>query len=98
MKLHIEGTPEEFADKSETLTKAFIDSLREHSPELAESLEKALPKPQVKLRNKMMQELHERTRTEYRRVCERIVKDVGKVLEKGAPAMVRTPVKPGERT
>jgi len=93
VKLHIEGTPEEFAEKGEDLTKALINAIREHRPDLAKSLEKALPKPKVKLHDKAMRELHDKTRAEYRKVLDRMVKDIGRVLEKGAPAMARTPVR-----
>ena len=82
MRLRIEATPDELADKSEALIKALADSLSDVAPELADQLEKAIPKDIPKLFQPTLRKIHEITRKEYEARLKWMVKDIGKVLDR----------------
>jgi len=82
VRLRIEATPDELADKSEALIKALADTLSVVDPDLAERLEKAIPKDVPKLRQPALREIHERTRKLYEERLEWMLKDIGKVLDR----------------
>ncbi len=82
MRLRIEATPDELADKSELLVKALVDTLAPVAPDLAERLEKAIPKDIPKLRQPALREIHEITRKAYEARLKWMIKDIGKVLDR----------------
>lgn len=90
MRLRIEATPDELADKANDLVKALAATLAPVAPDLAEALEKALEKAVPKDTPKMLQpalrEIHEVTRKEYERRLKWMVKDIGAVLDRAVLA------------
>jgi hypothetical protein len=82
VRLRIEATPDELANKSESLIKALADAIGPAAPDLAEALKKALPKETVKLIQPALREMHEITRKEYEKRLKWMVKDIGKVLDR----------------
>ena len=84
MRLRLDATTEELNTKGEDLIKALVESLTPTNPELAESLEKALPQPRPRLRYKALRELQEKTEENYRKMLDSMVKDIGKVLDTAA--------------
>ena len=82
MRLRIEATPDELADKSEALVKALADAIGPMAPDLAEALKKALPKAPVELLQPALREMHKVTRREYEKRLKWMLKDIGKVLDR----------------
>jgi hypothetical protein len=91
VRLRIEATPDELANKSESLIKALADAIGPAAPDLAEALKKALPKSTAKLIQPALREMHEVTRKEYEKRLNWMLKDIGKVLDRSlAKADVET--------
>jgi hypothetical protein len=82
VRLRIEATPDELANKSEALVKALVDTLAPVAPDIAEQLEKAIPKETPKLIQPALRQMHEITRREYEKRLKWMVKDIGKVLDR----------------
>ncbi len=82
MRLRIEATPDELADKSESLIKALADTLAPVAPDLAERLEKAIPKDTPKLRQPALREIHEITSKTYEARLKWMLKDINAVLDR----------------
>lgn len=81
MRLRIEATPDELAEKSEALVRALADTLGPVAPDIAEQLEKALPKSAAKMIQPALREIHEVTRKAYDARLKWMLKDIGKVLD-----------------
>lgn len=86
MRLQLEATPEELNEKGEQLVRSLVQQVAPFAPELAETLEKALPdaKERVQLRQRSLRELHERTQAEYRKTLTRMMDDIHKVITKAS--------------
>lgn len=82
MRLVIETTQDELAEKSEDLVKAIAGILSDVAPELAERLEKAIPKGVPKLSQPALRRIHEITRKEYGARLKWMVRDIEKVLDR----------------
>jgi len=83
MKLHLEATSEELAVKASKLAKAVTDLIRPADPELAESLEKALPKKEQELKSPVLRGLQQATEELYAKQVQAMLKEIGKVLDQG---------------
>lgn len=83
MKLHLEATSEELAVKASKLAKAVTDLIRPADPELAESLEKALPKKEQELKYPVLRGLQQATEELYAKQVQAMLKEIGKVLDQG---------------
>ena len=85
MKLRLEAdSPEEVRAKSRELIKALRDELAEAAPEVAEALEKALPRKEQELKYPVLRTLQKKTSEEYDRTLTRMLLDIGRVLDRGA--------------
>jgi hypothetical protein len=82
MHVRIEADPEELREKSTDLLQALAKAFADVSPELAESLEKALPEKESILKLPVLKELHTRTAQAYQRQMQLMLKDIGKVLDR----------------
>lgn len=82
MRLVIEATQDELAEKSEALVKAIAGVLEDVAPELADRLEKAIHKGVPKLAQPALRRIHEITRKEYEARLKWMVRDIGKVLDR----------------
>jgi len=80
MRVRLEATPQELSEKGEELIKALAHELYPVSPELAETLEKALPEKEPALKYKALRDIHKITKDEYEKTLERIHLDIAKVL------------------
>jgi hypothetical protein len=85
----LEASPEELEQKGHALIKALAAEVRLYAPDLAESLEKALPPPDQVLKYPVLQQLADKTREEYARALERMVGEIGKVLDQSTKADAR---------
>lgn len=83
MRLALDTTPQEYWLKRDTLIKALVDRIGQFDPELAETLEKALPAKEPELKYKAMQELHDQTAVEYSKMLKRMTADITEVLKSG---------------
>lgn len=82
MRLRLETTPAELSAKGDALVKALSDALRPADPELAERLAKALPPREHDLKYPALQEIHGRMAREYGAMQSRMLRDIGRVLER----------------
>ena len=82
MRLQLETTPAELADKGEDLIKALVGALRPVDGELAERLEKALPPEEPALKHPALRGIHARMRDAYRAQVDRMVREIGQVLQR----------------
>lgn len=80
MRLNLEATPTELAEKGEDLIRALMETVTPFSLELAESLEKALPEKRPNLKYKALREIHARTKDEYRKTLARMTEAINRVL------------------
>lgn len=80
MRVQLDATPQELSEKGEELIKALVRELAPVSPELAESLEKALPEKEPALKYRALRDIHKITKEEYAKTLERIHLDIAKVL------------------
>ncbi len=81
MHLRIEADPDELKEKSGDLIKALISAIAPSNPDLAESLEKALPPRENELKLPVLRELHQRTADAYEKQMTLMLKDISKVLD-----------------
>ena len=81
MRVRIDATPHELETKGNDLIKALVRSIGPLNADLAESLEKALPKKEPELKFKALQEIHEITAKEYEKMLERMYLDIATVIE-----------------
>ena len=86
MRVRLEATPQELADKGAALIKALVVELYPVSEELAENLEKALPAKEPALKYKALRDIHRITKEEYQKTLERVHLDIAKVLSEAADA------------
>lgn len=82
MRVIIDATPDELAEKSEALIQALAHELADVAPDLAEALEKALPKSSVKMLQPALEDIHEITRKAYAERLKWMMVDIGKVLNR----------------
>lgn len=82
MRFRLEASPGELPQKRDALIKALVDEFGRLDPDLAESLEKALPPREPELKFRVLQELRDKTVTEYERLTKRMLTDIGKVLDR----------------
>ena len=82
MKLRLEATPDELREKSGKLIERLRDELIDLAPGLAAILEKALSPKEAVLKYPVLRELAQQTSDEYDRTIERMLKDIGKVLDR----------------
>lgn len=83
MRFRLEATPDELLEKSDQLLEALHDAVAEVAPDAADRLEKALPRKESDLKFPVLRELAKRTSTEYERLTGSMLKEIGKVLDKG---------------
>ena len=86
MKLRLDATPKELAEKSEQLVQSVSTLLRPVSPELADALEKALPRKEAELKFPVLRDLQKKTEVLYDKQMDLMLKDIGKVLDKSLSA------------
>jgi len=84
MRLQLEATPQELNEKGDELIKALVRELYPTSPELAENLEKALPKKEPVLKYRALRDIHKITKEEYEKTLERMHLDISRVLSEAA--------------
>lgn len=82
MKLRLDATPQELAEKGERLVESLGELFRSVNPDLAEALEKALPRKESELKFPVLREIQKKEEAEYERQMKLMVKDIGKVLDK----------------
>lgn len=82
MRFTLEASPGELPRKRDALIKALVDEFGRIDPDLAESLEKALPPREPELKFRVLQELKAKTVAEYERLTKRMLADIGKVLDR----------------
>jgi len=80
--LRLEATPGELVEKSEKLVRKLRDLFWATSPELAESLEKALPRKEQDLKYPVLRELKKQTAEIYDQHMQAMLKEIGKVLDR----------------
>ena len=85
MRLQISATPQELRAKRSQLIKALIDQVTAIDPELAEQLEKALPRKEPELKYKVLQQLKQKTTSRYQKTLIDMVSDIEDVLEGTTP-------------
>lgn len=81
MKLRLDATPDELQEKSGKLIKALSELLRPAVPDLSEILEKALPAKEQELKYPVLRELQKRTQKLYEKHVQKMLKEIGKVLD-----------------
>lgn len=91
MKLRLEADPEELREKSTDLLKSLRDGLADVAPEVADYLSKALPPKERELKYPALRDLEKTTSAEYDRTLQRMVRAIGKVLDKGPVAKSEEP-------
>jgi len=82
MRLQLETTPAELAEKGEDLLKALVGALRPVDSELAERLEKALPHKEDPLKHPALAGIHARMHDAYAAQIDRMVREIGQVLQR----------------
>jgi len=82
MRLKLDATPEELKEKAPNLLKSLGEILEPVSPEMAEILEKALPRKESELKFPVLRELQKRTEVLYDQQLELMLKDISKVLNR----------------
>jgi hypothetical protein len=82
MRLRLEATPEELREKGEALIGELAKSLAPLDPDLAQSLEKALPRKEQGLKFPVLREIAKRQGEAYDKLLKRMLKDIGKVLDR----------------
>lgn len=83
MRFRLEATPDELLEKSDQLLKTLHDAVADVAPDAAECLEKALPRKESDLKYPVLRELAKRSSAEYERLTGRMLKEIGKVLDRG---------------
>lgn len=91
MKLRLEADPEELREKSTDLLKSLRDGLADVAPEVADYLSKALPPKERALKYPVLRDLEKKTSAEYDRTLKRMVRAIGKVLDRGPVAKSEEP-------
>lgn len=81
MKLRVIATPKELEEKAPDLVKSLGDILRPVSPDIADALEKAIPRKEKELKFPVTRTLNEMTKRTYEKQMELMLKDIGKVLD-----------------
>ena len=81
MKIELTATPDELEDKEKA--EKLLRSLGELVDPLEDILEKALPRKEQVLKYPVLRELQKKTEDAYARRVEWMLKDVGKVLDRG---------------
>jgi len=82
MRLQLEATPDELTEKGEDLIRSLVRQVAPFSPQLAETFEKALPARKVQLRQRVLREIHEKTKIEYQKTLTRMMDDIHKVISR----------------
>jgi hypothetical protein len=82
MRFRLEAKPGELAQKRDALVKALVDEFGRLDPDLAESLEKALPPKESELKFRVLQELRSQFLEEYERQTKLMLAEIGKVLDR----------------
>jgi hypothetical protein len=90
VRLRLEANPEELRDKGVALVQALASALFPAHPELAEQLNKALPKPKPSLKYPVLRELHRRTATAYRKQLDTMLREIGEVLDEAASGVTKS--------
>ena len=83
MKFRLEADPDELREKADKLLKSLHNELIGTAPDVAEKLEKALPRKEPVLKYPVLRELQKKTAEEYERTLKRMNKEIGKVLDRG---------------
>jgi len=81
VRLQLEATPIELFEKGEALVRELADAFSGMNPDLAESLEKALPPKESELKYAALRGLKGRTDKEYDRMIQKMLREIGKVLD-----------------
>lgn len=81
MKLRLDGDPNELRTKGPELIKALVSVVSEHNPELADLLEKALPKPTPRLHYTVPRHIQEASEKAYSRYMDKMIGAIAKVLQ-----------------
>lgn len=82
MRIKIAGTYQEFAEKSEDVIKALAENLYPINPDIAEILEKAIPRKESGIHLKVVKDIKAKADQEYSVMLERMKADIGKVLDR----------------
>ncbi len=82
MKFHLEADPGELEDKGESLIAELVKAFIPVAPDLAERLEKALPRKEPQLKFPVLRELHTRTSVAYQRQVKKMLAAIGEVLDR----------------
>jgi hypothetical protein len=86
----LEAGPEELREKGTALVQALAGALFPAHSELAEQLEKALPRPEPSLKYPVLRELHERTAAAYRKQLDAMLREIGEVLDEAASGVTKS--------
>lgn len=83
MRLQIEAEPNELEEKPVELVKALFEVVQSFAPELADQLSKALPRKEPELKYPVLRELQKRTAEAYSKHMQKMLKEIGLVLNSG---------------
>lgn len=83
MRFRLNATPKELAEKSGKLVEELSELFQFDAPDLAESLEKALPAKEPELKYPVLRELQAKTAKLYREHMDQMLQAIGKVLDQG---------------
>jgi hypothetical protein len=86
MRLELQASPEEIREKSGQLLERLGEMLSSEVPEIAEMLEKALPKKEQELKYPVLQELAARTRELYAHQLDLMLQEIADVVIGGIGA------------
>jgi hypothetical protein len=86
----LEATPDELQGKGTELVQVLADALFPANPELAEQLERALPRPEPSLKYPVLRELHARTAAVYRKQIDAMLREIGEVLDEAASGVTKS--------
>lgn len=86
MRLELQASPEEIREKSGQLLERLGEMLSSEVPEIAEMLEKALPKKEQELKYPLLQELAARTRELYAHQLDLMLQEIADVVIGGIGA------------
>lgn len=89
MRFRLEATADELRGKGEQLVRSLAEQLQDHNPELAENLEKALPKKEPSLKYQVLRQLHQKTAKAYAQSLDAMVIDIDRVLRDQEPKALR---------
>jgi len=86
MRLELEATEQELAEKSIELLSRLETLFSDVAPGTAELLRKAIPEKEATLRYPVLQDLHKLTSVLYMQTIDSMLEDIAKVLDSSLPS------------